>query len=184
MPEPVENVPEPVSTSASKGSGDQTPVKRKPAGWVRTLLWLLFAASIFVVSTGLKIKNRRLFSATFAVKDSEVQEWTARVKADHYTNFVTRRIDQETGSKVYDIIPEKKIDEHIASAESLMVQQYFPSDEFLSSLQEASKSSEPDAVSIYNEGAAKLKQQRVKGRVTVGAGLALFVVSIVGLVKT
>ncbi len=185
MPEPVENVSEPaVSLSTPDETSVRVPVKRKTSRGVRILLWVLFVISIFVVSTGIKIKKKRLFPVAFGLSAADRQVWVERAKKDPYVNFVTARFDQAKGGIQYDLIAKEKIDEHVMSQDTLIIQQYLPNKEVLENMREVSENGNSAMAPIYTQSLTKWKKQRTKGWVTIAGGLVLFAVSMIFLVKT
>ncbi len=185
MPEPVENVPESASSSsAPDGSGAQGSGKKKAGGRVRLILWVLFAISVLVISTGLKMKKKRLFPLTFAISNEVRQEWVEKAKEDPYINFIKPRPDSEKSGIQYDLVAKEDIDEYLQSSSPLIIQQYLPNKEFLENMRQLTQNGPSEMVAMYNQNLALWKKQRTISWVTMGGGLALFVVSVIMLAKT
>ncbi|MBC8379822.1 MAG: hypothetical protein H8E62_11700 [Planctomycetes bacterium] len=185
MPEPVENVPESASSSlAPDGSGAQGPVKKKTGGSVRLLLWVLFVISVLVISTGLKIKKKRLFQITFAISDEVRQEWVQKAKEDPYVNFLKSRSDWAESGIQYDVVAKKNIDEHLLSQEALIVQQYLPNKEALENMRQLSQSGPSEMAAVYDQSLALWKKHWTTSWIMIGGGLVLFAASVIMLAKT
>lgn len=139
----------------------------------RTILALLITITLGLGLWTWRTATHREFSVTFGIGDDEAVQWGEKAKHDRWVELVT--LEFVDGEMTYVAVPNSQIDEHVRTADSLLVRRWLPSDEAAGMMGSLATHGYPGLSSMAGETAQGADSQQIRTRwmmaLTVMSGL-------------